>query len=42
MHTFSCTIVDITCYLSLFLTNVQNTTEKKNHFGVNICAVTVK
>ena len=45
MHTFSITIVYSTCYLSLLLTNTQNTIEKaieKIHFGINLYAITVK
>ena len=40
MHTFSSTMAYIICYLSLFLTNTQNTI-CKNHFGINVCAITV-
>ena len=38
MHTFSSTIAHIICYLSLFLTNTQNTIEKKTFQNKSMCS----
>ena len=39
MHTFSSTMVYITCYLSLFLTDTQNT--KTTTLRIDLCAVII-